>query len=263
MIESRSNARLKALRRARSGRSDHAVLEGPHLVSEAIATGIRLAFVLATEEFLATAAGQALAARLAEPPIVTLAKLLDEAADSDAPRGIVALAERPPATLDALPRRSGGSYLYLDGVQDPGNLGALARVAEAAGAAALLLAPGCAHPNHPRAMRGSAGSLLRFPAVRVTGTAAVDEALADLAPTWIALAARGGENLFAAPLEGSLILALGAEGPGLSAAVAARADRRITIPMRAPVESLNVATSAAVMLFERARRRATNASGSR
>jgi TrmH family RNA methyltransferase len=152
--------------------------------------------------------------------------------------------------VDGLPLRPGSVYLYLDGLQDPGNLGALARVAEAVGVAGLALAPGTVHPNHPRALRGSAGSLLRLPVAVNVPPEALARHLAALAPRWAALVPRGGTDLYAAPLSGTLVLALGAEGPGLSPAAAALADLRLTIPLAPPVESLNAVVAAALVLFE-------------
>jgi TrmH family RNA methyltransferase len=140
-------------------------------------------------------------------------------------------------------------------LQDPGNLGALARVAEAAGAAGLALSPGTAHPNHPRALRASAGSLLRLPVAVGCEAAAVDRHLAPLRPRWLALVPREGEDLWRAALDGALVLALGAEGPGLSPALRERADLGLTIPIEPPVESLNATVAAALVLFEVRRRR--------
>src|SRR5690606_39203010 len=146
-----------------------------------------------------------------------------------------------------LPARPDGLYVYLDGVQDPGNLGAVARVAEAFGAAGLALAPGCAHPNHPRALRASAGSLLRTATAIDVAIDALDARLAESLPTRAALPAHGGRPLDdAAPRP--LVVAFGAEGPGLSAAVLARADRLWTLPLAPPVESLNVAVTAGIVL---------------
>jgi len=146
--------------------------------------------------------------------------------------------------------RPGAAYLYIDGLQDPGNLGALARVAEAAGAAGLALAPGTVHPNHPPALRGSAGSLLRLAVAVGVTPEALARHLAPASPRWAALVPRDGADLYAAPLAGTLVLALGAEGPGLSPAASAWADLALTIPVEPPVESLNAVVAAALVLFE-------------
>ncbi|HXU45867.1 MAG TPA: TrmH family RNA methyltransferase [Thermoanaerobaculia bacterium] len=255
MIESRQNRAAKDIRRLRRSKGDACVLEGPHLVFEALALGIPLDPVLATPDFLASADGRRLAGLLSAPPLAASSEVLRSLADADSPRGLLAVAHLPRGGVETLPRAPGAPYLYLDGLQDPGNLGAVARVAEAAGAAGLALAPGSVHPNHSRALRGSAGSLLRLPVAVGATPEDLDAHLAPLAPTWAALATRGGEDLYTAELPESLILALGAEGPGLSSAVAERARLALTIPLAPPVESLNVAVAAALALFELRRRR--------
>lgn len=232
------------------------MLEGPHLVAEAVAAGLPLEEVLMTPEHLAGAAGAQLAAALPSPPTVVEGALLAGVTDADSPRGVVAVVALPRHGVEALPRVADGIYLYVDGAQDPGNLGALARVAEAAGAAGMALAPGSVHPNHPRALRASAGSLLRLPLAVDVDPPKLGDHLAPLAPRRVALLPRGGTSLYAAALEaGALVLLLGAEGPGLSPTLAGTADLRLTIPLAPPVESLNVTTAAAVVLFEIRRRR--------
>jgi RNA methyltransferase, TrmH family len=258
MISSRQNQRLKdirRLRRSKGERADRALLEGPHLLAEALAAGLELETVLATPDFLATAEGERLARSLPAAPLEVAPELFDDLTDADSPRGILAVALLPRSGAAALPLCPDCPYLYLDGLQDPGNLGALARVAEAAGAAGLALAPGSAHPNHPRALRASAGSLLRLPVAVDVSAEALDLRLAPLQPRWAALATRGGESVWTAPFPASLILAVGAEGPGLSPALLARTDLRLTIPLAQPVESLNATVAAALVLFEARRRR--------
>jgi TrmH family RNA methyltransferase len=256
MITSRQNPRLKDIRRLRRSKGDHALLEGPHLVGEAVAAGIRLETVLATPAWLETPEGQAVVRSLPARSFLEVApELLDELTDADSPRGVLAVAHLPRSSTSLLPVRTGGVYLYLDGLQDPGNLGALARVAEASGATALALSPGTVHPNHPRALRASAGSLLRLPVAIDAEAKEVDRHLAPARPRWMALDPRDGTGLWQAGLDGTLILAVGAEGPGLSTALRDRADLRLTIPIEPPVESLNATVAAALVLFEVRRRR--------
>ncbi len=248
---------MKDLRRLRRSKGDHALLEGPDLVGEAIASGLEPETVLATPAWLKTPEGQALRSRLTAPPLEVEPAILDGLTDADSPRGVLALVHLPRSGAAALPIRADGVYLYLDGLQDPGNLGALARVAEAAGAAGLALAPGTVHPNHPRALRASAGSLLRLPVAVAAEPGDVDSRLASVRPRWMAMVPRGGATLWEADLGGTLVLAVGAEGPGLSAALEARAELRVTIQIETPVESLNVTVAAALALFEVRRRRSS------
>lgn len=261
MILSRQNRRVKDIRRLRRSKGDHALLEGPHLVAEALAGGLPLAEVLATPEWLATPEGRELSSALAArgvEPLEVAPGLLEDLTDADSPRGVLAVASLPRSGVETLPVRSGGVYLYLEGLQDPGNLGALARVAEAAGAAGLALSPGTAHPNHPRALRASAGSLLRLPVATGTGPDDLGHHLESIRPRWAALVPRQGTHLYQADLSGTLILAVGAEGPGLSAGLLERlgdSGLRLTIPIEPPVESLNATVAAALVLFEARRRR--------
>lgn len=255
MIVSRQNPKLKSIRRLRHDRSDRALLEGPHLVGEAARLGLDFECLLATPDFLAGGAGRELAQRLPMTPLEVDPPLLRELSDVDAPQGILAVATLARRGADALPRREGGVYLYLEAVQDPGNLGAIARSAEAAGAAGLALAHGSVHPNHPRALRASAGSLLRLSVACDVSPEHVDLRLEGLAARWAALVPRGGTPLWEADLDGTVALAIGAEGPGLSPITRARCDLELTIPVEAPVESLNSAIAAAVALFELRRRR--------
>jgi len=246
----------------RRSKDDRALLEGPHLVAEALAAGIALEEVLVAPEFLAgrsedDALRRGLAA-LPEPPLEVAAGLLDELGDADSPRGLLAVARLPRPGVEGLPRRPDGVYLFLERIQDPGNLGAIARAAEAAGAAGLALSPETAHPNHPRALRGSAGSLLRLPVAVGVDPDSLDRHLTagrdGLEVHWTALLPRGGTSLWRAALEGTLVLAVGSEGQGLSAGILRRAGLGITIPLAPPVESLNAAVAAALVLFEIRRR---------
>ncbi|HVR08226.1 MAG TPA: TrmH family RNA methyltransferase [Thermoanaerobaculia bacterium] len=258
------------MRRLRRSKGERALLEGPHLVAAAQDAGLRIETVMATAEFLASPAGGALAAGLPRPPLTVEARLLDELADADSPRGLLAVAQLPRGGVETLPVRAGGIYLFVEGLQDPGNLGALARVAEAAGAAGMALSPGTVHPNHPRALRASAGSLLRLPVALGVEPDLLDRHLsqaspmapASPAPRWAALVPRGGDDLYggadldaAGGWRDTLVLALGSEGPGISPALLARATLRLTIPVAPPVESLNATVAAALTLFELRRRR--------
>jgi len=245
------------MRRLKRSKGERALLEGPHLIGEALALGMKIETVLATPAFLAGSEGRALAGALPMPALEVEPRLLDEIADADSPRGVLAVAWLSRPGAEGLPVVAGGVYVWVEGLQDPGNLGALARVAEAAGAVGLALSPGTVHPNHPRALRGSAGSLLRLPVAVDVAPEALASHLAGVRPRWAALVPRGGVDLYGEAMgEGAMILALGAEGPGLSVSVAAGADRRLTIPMAAGVESLNAAVAAAVVLFEIRRQRA-------
>jgi TrmH family RNA methyltransferase len=233
------------------------LLEGLRLLEAALDAGLSPETVLATPELLAT--DPPLLRRLARPPLAITATLLEELADADSPRGLLATArlpERPVAELSELVRRAGGGAVVVlaDGLQDPANLGALARTAEAAGSTALVCTPRTVAWRHPRSLRASTGSLLRLPVFAGLEPSELRHALAPLDGSWVALVPRGGEDLYRAELGGNLVLAVGAEAAGLAERTLAFADRRITIPLAAGVESLNAHVAAAVVLFELRRR---------
>jgi TrmH family RNA methyltransferase len=256
MIVSRKNRWVKDIRRLRRSKGDRALLEGPHLLREALAAGLDLEIVLTTPEFAAAPDSESLLEPLSDVVQLARSDVLSAAADSDSPRGVVAIASLPRRGVSTLPRSAGGIYLYCDGLQEPGNLGALARVAEAAGVTAVSLGSGCVHPNHPRALRASAGSLLRLPVARDVTLGELDDRLDGLDAVWLALVPGQGEDLFEAELpNGATVLLVGAEGGGLRGASLSRADRCLTLPMRPPVESLNVTVAAGVALYELRRRR--------
>ena len=252
MIESPKNRVFKDIRRLKRCKGDSAVLEGPHLLRVALAAGVTLDSVLATPEALAGESGALLADHGLTATTVA-PRALESVADSDSPRGVLAVARLPRTGADQLPLVEHGIYLFLDELQDPGNLGAVARAAEASGAAGLALSAGCAHPNHPRALRAAAGSLLRFPVAIGVEPDALAERLASLAPTWYALSAQGADDLYEIPLTPPLILVVGGER-GLDPTIESSCDRRVRIPMTDPVESLNAAVATAIVLYELRRR---------
>jgi TrmH family RNA methyltransferase len=140
-------------------------------------------------------------------------------------------------------------------VQDPGNLGAIVRVAEAAGATGFTAAGGSANPFGWKALRGSMGSALRLP---IASQATADEAVADARRHGcrvIATVPRDGRSLFDVDLTGPIAVLIGGEGQGLTPSVLDAAAERVTIPMQTPVESLNAAVTAALIVYEARRQR--------
>jgi 23S rRNA (guanosine2251-2'-O)-methyltransferase len=165
----------------------------------------------------------------------------------------------PPTTLEALVDPPGDAWLVaLDGIEDPQNLGAVLRVAEAAGVRGALLPDRRAAPLTAAVARASAGALEHLPVVSVPNlTRALS--YAKKREFWVHAADPAGDlDLYDLPerlLGGRLVLVLGAEGRGIRPGVRASVDLRVRIPMAGAVGSLNVASAAAVVLFEWARRR--------
>ena len=145
--------------------------------------------------------------------------------------------------------------LILADIQDPGNVGAILRVAEACGATGVATTEGTADPYGWKALRGSMGSAFRLRvAVRQPLLDAARRARSRGLQLWAAVP-RGGTPLPTCDLRRGTAVMLGGEGSGLPPDLVAFADERLTIPMRRPVESLNVATSAALIAYETQRQR--------
>jgi len=263
-ITSPSNPRIvAALRAVESGES--LLLEGTRAIGEALAAGI-----VPREIFLESeeSTGQAEAVRAAATQGAAVypvsSKVLRKLSDLPSARGVVALAVLPRRPLsDLLPSKlpssvplplssssssSSSLFVLLDGLQDPANVGAIVRSAEAFGAAGVALTPDCASPFSPKAVRASALSALRVPlATGVTPGEAV--AWADsLGATLAGCETRGGEPPSSLSGLRPLVLVIGSEGRGISAFLESRLDRRVTIPLAGRVESLNAAVAAGVLL---------------
>jgi RNA methyltransferase, TrmH family len=258
LIESRQNPRVKELRAAlsRSGRTPSGLIaiEGEHLVQEAMRSHLRFASIFLRHGYQPPFAIPQDAKHLLLP-----ADIFASAVSTEQPQGIAALIHPPVFSADAIfrtpaPHATAPLILVLAGLQDPGNVGTLLRSAEAFAASGVLLLPGTASPWNPKALRASAGSAFRVPAVNVTETDALGLLARHNIPA-IAAVAREGMPVNEAPLANACALLIGNEGAGLSDKLIARAAHRITIPMPGNVESLNAAIAGSLLLYEAARQR--------
>jgi RNA methyltransferase, TrmH family len=258
-IESRQNplvARCRAV--ARNEEEGFILLDGPHLVGEALAAGLAIEQTVVAEADAGRADVAPLVARCQRDGIpVTAATSMVMAAVSPvrSSSAIVAIAARPaePA-VDPFAAANALVVIACD-VQDPGNAGAIVRVAEAAGATALVVAGPSADPFGWKALRGSMGSALRLPiAVHAHAQKTVSSAR-EHGCRIVATVPRDGRSLFDSDLTGPLAVLIGGEGAGLAPALVEAADIRVTIPMTPPVESLNAAVTAALILYEAKRQR--------
>jgi TrmH family RNA methyltransferase len=258
-ISSRHNpivGRFRAL--ARGVRDGRVLLDGEHLVEEALAENVPLEIV-ALADRRADARGDGLLTRL-ERTGAALVRVPDAvmAAMSPVkqPSGIVAIARAGSATLDDVLAHAPQLVPVLAGVQDAGNVGAIVRTAEGCGATGAIAIEGTADPFGWKALRGAMGSTLRLPIATRQELGATLAALTRHGMTVAAAVPRGGTPLPACDLRGPTAIVLGGEGAGLDPGTVAAAHVRISIPMRPPVESFNVAITAALILYEAARQRA-------
>ncbi len=264
-IDSPSNPRIVAAARAVAA-GDRMLLEGRRMVEEALDAGVPLEEMFVIDEkseenadFLRRVRGEGApgGGGATPPPRVTTVspRVLKRLSNLPSTRGIAALAPPPHRTLSSLSSPSKKSpsssslFLLLDGIQDPANVGAIVRCAEAFGVAGVVATPGCAFPYSPRALRASAGSALRVP---IAARVAQPEAIAWARSFGAILAgaeAHGGEPPDRAAKVRPLVLVVGSEGHGISPGIEAALDRRLTLPLGGSVESLNAAVAAGLLLF--------------
>lgn len=232
------------------------LLDGEHLIRDAMAAGLRLEVVMGTHERW-TALPDLAAALAALPTPLALydaaPTVLDAASPVKTPSGIVALARWQPAAVEDTFADPRPLVIAAVDVQDPGNLGAIVRSADALGATGAVAAGATADPAGWKALRGSMGSAFRLPVARATLESTMGAARE--AGARIYAAAPGGTPADRCDLAAPALILLGSEGLGLPDAALAEAHERIAIPMRPGVDSLNVAVSAALLLYEARRQR--------
>ncbi len=267
-IASRKNPLVLLMRRVAQGDPDERgrmLLDGLHLVQEARGAGVAMQTAAFGAKALSAADGEArrLATQLANVGVRVLQvsdAVMEAMSPVSTPSGIVALAARPRHEIDEMlpPRAAAPLVCVVVDVQDPGNLGAIVRVAEAGGAAGVIACGASADPFGWKALRGAMGSAFRVPIVREGSASTVIETLKGAGVRVLATAPAAGRAsvpLYDQELTGACAILLGGEGPGLAPEIVAAADGIITIPMQPPVESLNVAASAAVIIYEARRQR--------
>jgi RNA methyltransferase, TrmH family len=236
-------------RRKARERSGKFVAEGVRTVEELLASPLRVDGVLAS----ATAAENPRSAALLDRaeasgvPILTVSdREFDSAAGTDAPQGVLAIAEVPQATLQTLPS-AGVRLLVLDGLQDPGNVGTILRTAAAFGVSATIALPGTVDLWNAKVVRSAMGSHFVHPTMMSTAT----ELAAFLTQRGLPLlgADAGGTPLAEVVVPAEWALVVGNEGAGLSPATRALVTRTVSLPISPAVESLNVAVAAGILMF--------------
>jgi TrmH family RNA methyltransferase len=235
------------------GRREHGrfLIEGPTLLAEARASGLRIEALYATEaaalrhaELIAMLEADGVPAyTLPEPAVARLSDL------RTAP-GLIAVAGLPEASVADVLARS-GPVLLLAGVGDPGNAGTLVRSADAFGAAGVLAARGGVDPFSPKVVRAAMGSLFRLPVALVSAADVLDAATTSARP--IVAADLDGEPLWQANLPANAILAVGNERHGVGAFLP-RWDRAVRIEQGGQAESLNAAVAGSILLYVVSRR---------
>ena len=261
-ITSRQNplvARFRAAARTNRSNRSQILLDGTKLVEDALAAGVSIdVAVVSSAELRKNNRKFTSLAHNLEANGVTVAAATNEVLSSmspvSSPSGFVAIAAHRPVRLQDVYRRRGLTLAPV-GVQDPGNVGAIIRAADAAGASGVVVSSGSADPFGWRALRGAMGSSFRLPVADINHISAAVDAAHERGIDVIAAVPRGGRSLYAFDLTEPKLIFLGSEGAGLDDEILALADARLTVPMRQHVQSLNAAVAASLIVYEARRQR--------
>jgi TrmH family RNA methyltransferase len=237
------------------------LLDGVHLVRDAADAQVEFEVAAASVSRLNSSGElRALGERLVADGVELLPvseDVLSAMSPVRTPSGIVAIVRHGITTLAEVCDQPDPLLLVMIDVQDPGNVGSLIRAAEAGGVTGVIVAGQSATPFGWKALRGSMGSSLRLP---IAAGVDVDAAMTQLRQAkirTIAAAAHDGDEPDRIDWTAPAAIVLGGEGAGLSSAIVSVCDARVTIPMAAPVESLNVAAAGAILIYTARAQRAT------
>lgn len=258
MITSKSNPRIKEIRLLTQAKYRHAqgeyFLEGVRLVEEALRQAVPVLKIAYSPRLEKTERGAELLSRAREKiPDAEWLCISDEVmatlSDTQSHQGILAVLKKQERSLEELWQKE-GMILLLCGLQDPGNLGTIFRLADAGGGGGLILSGGTIDPYNPKVVRASMGSLLRVPFLQDQD---MNKCLGKLRSQgyriWAAVV-RGEPSFWEVDFSKPTAVLFGQEGAGLPEDLMKSADGWFTIPMAAYVDSLNVAMAAGLVIYE-------------
>lgn len=237
------------VRRKAREREGMFVAEGVRTVEELLASPLRIKGILTCDLLDRTPRGAALAAQCLARDLDVLRVSEREfvsATDTEHPQGILAIADVPSLTLDALVLSDDARLLVLDGIQDPGNVGTLLRTASALGCSATLVLPGTVDPWNAKVVRSAVGMQFTHPTLSCSEQELDMFLHANAVALWGAAAE--GRALGSMPAPRRLAVVMGNEGAGLKVSVRDRCDELVAISMVPGAESLNVAVAAGILL---------------
>ena len=254
MITSRQNKLVQRWRElsrdAKARRAERAaMLEGPHLVTAALNAGIPIPHLILSKNGQERTEHASAVRHHAGEPVIVDDAVFEFISDTETPAGIAAEIEIPKTRPDLA---TSPACIFLESVQDPGNVGAILRSAAAFGIADIVLGKGCADAWSPKALRAAMGAHF---SMRIAVDADLAEAVGRFGGTLVTTAPREGTPIAQAELPARIGWIFGTEGKGVSRPLAARAALKVTIPMAGLAESLNVGAAAAICFYESQRRR--------
>lgn len=253
-ISSRDNRRLVTARKVRDGKDRERIfIEGRRLAEEALRSDLFIEEAFVAEGFRMREIVERVSQRIERVSEIS-DRLFVSIADTDQPQGIALIAQRPKSSLPLIESRFAENSLpivvFLNEISDPSNLGAVFRTAEAAGAAGVIISPNSADAFSPKASRGAMGANFRLAIVEETTLENVLDWAKGKGISPVATAASAPISYTKIDWQKPRLVVFGSEAHGLDARELEMIGNAIRIPLENNVESLNLAVSAAVILFE-------------
>lgn len=260
-ITSASNPKIKEALDIKNKRSKykHAafIIEGPHLVETVLASGNKINTAFFTDSFRAKKDRQKILREIRKKTdeiFEVTEQIMNKLGDTETPQGIIATASYAEKNLEEIRFKSVPLIVAVDRVQEPGNLGAIIRTSDAAGADAVIILKGTCDVFMQKTIRATAGSIFNIPII-YSGTDKFLEWLKSNGIMLIATALDSGKSIFDSDLKKPIAFVFGNEAHGVSNEIKRKADLILKIPIYGKAESLNVSASAAVCLYEAVRQR--------
>ncbi|MDD4565954.1 MAG: RNA methyltransferase [Eubacteriales bacterium] len=227
------------------------LIEGPNLVHEAYRSNIDIEMILQSEDYCG---GDA----FLDIPTVTIRKgLFHKLSDTESPQGILAIVKKRIYTEEEFftQQAASSNLIVLDRLQDPGNIGTILRTADAAGFHGAILLKGTADIYSSKIVRAAAGSLFRLPVLTAETPEQVIELLKKYEKKIICTAPNCKKNYYDVDMCEDAALIIGNEGNGVCDEFLIKSEYLVKIPMEGPIESLNAAMSAGILMYESVRQR--------
>ena len=241
IITSKANSVVKNAKKLhqKKYRKSTYLIEGWHLFEEAVQAGVTIEKIFALESYRGQLAAFSQTIWVSE-------EILRDLADTQTPQGIVAVIQKEEVEL---PDFSQGKFLFLENVQDPGNVGTMIRTADAAGFTGVIVSDKSADIYSLKTLRSMQGSHFHLPIYRMSLASFVEEAKKSNLPILATTLSKESKDYRELSLLKDFVLVMGNEGQGISPVMAESADQLVHIGMKGRAESLNVAIAAGILMF--------------
>lgn len=227
------------------------ILEGIKIIHEAIVEGIELKYILYTNSLLSNPEGEQLLKSIKDTGSIirVTESVFREISDTETPQGIIGIARFYQRNLEDIGKLDRPSLLFLDAIQDPGNMGTIIRTGDAFHMDGIILGEGCVDPYNPKVVRSTMGSIFRTPIYICNDTLGSLKKIKDMGIKILATSL-DGELLYNKSLKDGFLGIIGNESKGVSPEIISIAEEKVKIPMPGRAESLNAGVAASIIMYE-------------